>query len=298
MSRRPDESSGRPSSVWLTGQQHVQTQLRDRGYVPGSAKDIQRISPAVAEHAIALYSEPGDLVVDPDCGAGTVPTEAVRAGRHSVGFTPDPWSWRLARANLSTAKRAGAWPDGRIIETGPASRLVACEAGLRRRADLVLTAVRVPTTSDSPSPDSDLTASVRTWADLLRPGGHAVILLGPRRAPDGTLVDLPSAVLDAVTAVRLIPIDRCVALLAPIRGGRITGRKSGIGRRTAAGPVDGHRTASVAHHTVLVLRAPELESPARPVFASAWSAVRTRTDLRARSLVLAEEPHRRLSAAA
>jgi hypothetical protein len=268
--------------------------LRDRGYVAGTSKDLQRIAPAVAAHAIALYSKPGGLVVDPDCGAGTVPTEAVRAGRHSVGFTADPRSWRLARANLSAAKRAGAWPDGRIIETGSSGRLVTREAGLRCRADLILTTVRIPTTSDSPSPDSDLTARVRFWADLLRPGGHAVISLGPRRAPDGTLVALPSAVLDAATAAGLVPIDRCVAMVAPIRSGRIGARKPIIGRRAADGPADGHPTASVAHHTVLVLRAPELESLVLLVGASNWTGGRTS----AKSLVLTEEPHRRLRAVA
>jgi modification methylase len=298
MSSRREEASARPSSVWLTGQQDARTQLRDRRYVPGTAGDSELISPAIAAHAIALYSRPGGLVVDPDCGAGTVPTEAVRAGRHSVGFTADPLSWRLARANLSTAKRVGAWPDGRVIETGLSGRLIAREAGLRHRADLILTAVRIPTTSESPSPDSDLTGRVRIWAELLRPGGHAVILLQPCRSPDGALVDVPSAVLDATTAVGLVPVDRCVAMVAPIRGGRIAVRKSAIGRRAVDGAVNGRPTASVAHHTVLVLRGPELDSPARPVSASGWTAVRTRTDLPGQSLVLAEEPHRWLRTAA
>ena len=65
-----------PLSVWPTGQRDPLAQLRDAGCVPGTETDTERIPPAVAAHAIALYTRPGDLVLDPDCGAGTALVEA------------------------------------------------------------------------------------------------------------------------------------------------------------------------------------------------------------------------------
>jgi DNA modification methylase len=41
--------------------------------------------PALAAHAIATYSAPGGLVLDPMCGAGTTLVEAVHAARHAIG---------------------------------------------------------------------------------------------------------------------------------------------------------------------------------------------------------------------
>jgi DNA modification methylase len=41
--------------------------------------------PAVARQAIAAYSQPGDLVVDPMCGIGTTLVEAIRLGRDAIG---------------------------------------------------------------------------------------------------------------------------------------------------------------------------------------------------------------------
>ncbi|MFF7920518.1 hypothetical protein ACFZDP_05020 [Streptomyces mirabilis] len=60
---------------------------------------------------------------------------------------------------------------------------------------------------------------------MLRPGGHAVITTRPWR-DRGELVDLPSAVLAAAEAAALIPVERCVALLAGIRDGQLVARPS------------------------------------------------------------------------
>ena len=39
---------------------------------------------------IELYSEPGDLVVDPFAGFGTTVVEAQRLGRRGIGYEIDP----------------------------------------------------------------------------------------------------------------------------------------------------------------------------------------------------------------
>jgi modification methylase len=78
-------------------------------------------------------------------------------------------------------------------------------------------------------------------------GGYAVIVLRPWRDPDGTLLDVPTAVLDGAVAGGLILVDRCVALLAE-DGDRVA-------RSAQPGGVP---ISLVAHHTVLVFRAPAM----------------------------------------
>jgi len=60
---------------------------------------------------------------------------------------------------------------------------------------------------------------------LLRPGGLAVVTARPWRQ-HGELVDLPAAVIAAGAGAGLVPVARCVALLAGLRGGRLIARPS------------------------------------------------------------------------
>ena len=60
---------------------------------------------------------------------------------------------------------------------------------------------------------------------LLRPGGLAVVTARPWRQ-HGELVDLPAAVIAAGARAGLVPVARCVALLAGLRGGRLIARPS------------------------------------------------------------------------
>ena len=60
---------------------------------------------------------------------------------------------------------------------------------------------------------------------LLRPGGLAVVTARPWRQ-HGELVDLPAAVIAAGARAGLIPVARCVALLAGLRGGQLIARPS------------------------------------------------------------------------
>ena len=49
-----------------------------------------RMHPTIARGAVATYSKPGDTVVDPFCGSGTVLVEAQAAGRTAVGVDASP----------------------------------------------------------------------------------------------------------------------------------------------------------------------------------------------------------------
>jgi hypothetical protein len=103
-------------------------------------------------------------------------------------------------------------------------------------------------------------------AALLRPGGTVVVTARPWRK-HGELVDLPSAVLAAGAAAGLVPVERCVALLAAVRGGRLVARPSFFQlqqiRRARAAGVPLHL---IAHEDVLVLAAPgDPPPPSAPV---------------------------------
>lgn len=238
-------------SVWSTGKRDPLAQLRTAGYVPGTETDTERVPPAVAAHAIATYTHPGDLVLDPDCGTGTVLTEALRAGRHALGLTTNNRWWSIARANVTAAKSAGAWHDGSVLDARPTVLAAARAAGLTGRVGLVLIALR--TAADRPDHDSvELARTLRCCEPLLRAGGHVVVVARPHRHSDGSLADLTTQLIEAGTAAGLTPVDRCVALTAELRGGRLIPRATLDERRAARATA--LPTSLVAHHEVLVFQ--------------------------------------------
>jgi hypothetical protein len=91
---------------------------------------------------------------------------------------------------------------------------------------------------------------------LLRPGGTVVVTARPWRQR-GELVDLPGAVLAAGAAAGLIPAERCVALLAGLRGQRLISRPSFFQldniRKARARGEPWHL---IVHEDVLIFRAP------------------------------------------
>ncbi len=105
-----------PLSVWLTAQHPPASQRRDR-YTPESTAHPAKMLPAVAAHAIAHYTEPGDLVLDPMCGIGTTLVEALHLGRRAIGVEYEPHWVDVARANLAHARDHGAphAADARVL---------------------------------------------------------------------------------------------------------------------------------------------------------------------------------------
>src|SRR6185369_13397109 len=65
--------------------------------------------PAALTHAfIARYSRPGDVVLDPFSGRGTVPLQAAAEGRIGVGNDLNPFAHLLTAAKLEPASPAEA----------------------------------------------------------------------------------------------------------------------------------------------------------------------------------------------
>jgi modification methylase len=273
-------------SVWPTGTRTPYTQLAEGGYLlPDTAHATAAIPPDVAAYAIAAYTQPGGTVLDPDCGAGAVVVEAARAGRHSLGLTESRHWHRVTTANLA-AIATGSGAGVLLTTTSARVELPPDGRAGKGRVDLVLTALRGPATrsahpasprpgpSPGPGPDSDcdplpgLRAVLSRCRPLLHPASH-VLVIGRTRRPDGYLLDLPTTALAAGRAVGLEPVDRCIALLAPITGDRLTVRASLAHRRATARHqrVTGHPITLAAHLTVLVF------TPVMPAASPATGAV-------------------------
>jgi modification methylase len=270
-------------SVWATAQQAGPMQRRGR-YLPESVKHPARMLPAIAAHAINAYTQPGDLVFDPMCGIGTTIVEAIHAGRDGIGVEYESrWS-DIADANIAHAHNQGASGRGSVIR-GDATRLSALlPAALAGQVALVVTSPPYGPTvhglvrpeagagvhkfdnryndgedkgnlayRDLPGLTEGFTDILRGCASLLRPGGVVVVTARPWRKK-GELVDLPSAVIAAGITAGLVPIERCVALLAAVRGGHLVARPSffqlqAVRKARAAGtPMH-----LIAHEDVLVL---------------------------------------------
>jgi modification methylase len=252
-------------SVWVTGHIDLATQVTQRGYHPDTATDAYLMPPAIAAHVITTLTHPQDVVLDPDCGAGTTLVEALHSGRHTIGLTGSHHDWQLARANLTAATAAGAPPDGMVLVLNrrPSTLATAHLAGFTARVDLVLTTLR-PATAH-PGPDDLTTAAkhlqilLRECRALVRPGGHVVITTPPWRDPEHPveLIDVPSQILAAGIASGFTPAARCIALTADLRGPRVRTRATRSQRRATARlhRLTGHPFALPAHHTALVFRA-------------------------------------------
>ena len=254
---RPDGAPELRLSVWPTAQRDARTQRRGR-YLPESTAHPAKMLPAIAATAISRYTEPGDLVADPMCGIGTTLVEAVHLGRDGLGIEyEDRWA-SLAAANVAHARRQGAAGTAEVIR-GDARLLPGLlPPGTAGRAALVVTSppygpcvhgqvkaeqrrgaeggVRKYDNRYGQDPANlahqgldellaGFTAILSGCTVLLRPGGLAVVTARPWRQ-HGELVDLPAAVIAAGARAGLVPVARCVALLAGLRGGRLIARPS------------------------------------------------------------------------
>lgn len=271
-------------SVWATAQRTGPVQRRGR-YVPQSTAHPARMLPAIAAHAIAAYTQPGDLVLDPMAGIGTTLVEAVHAGRDAIGVEYESrWS-DIADANLRHARTQGATGRAGVIRGDSTDILSLVPGVLAGRVALVVTSPPYgPTVHGHVAVGDDLDISnnryndgtdrgnlayrdltgltdgfadiLRGCATLLHPGGTVVVTARPWRK-NGQLVDLPSGVIGAGVRAGLTPTERCVALLAAVRDGGLVARPSffqlqSVRRaRTAGTPMH-----LIAHEDVLIFTKP------------------------------------------
>jgi site-specific DNA-methyltransferase (cytosine-N4-specific) len=75
------------------------------------------MAPPVARKLIEMLSEQGDTVFDPFCGSGTVTTEAVRLGRHAIGFDINPLALLIAEVKATPIMPQRLWQALAQIES-------------------------------------------------------------------------------------------------------------------------------------------------------------------------------------
>jgi DNA modification methylase len=96
-----------------------------RNHVHGFHTYPARMHPITARRLVEAFSHPGERVLDPFCGSGTVLVEARLAGREGVGVDANPLAVRLARLKgrgttpeererlITAAREAAAFADAR-----------------------------------------------------------------------------------------------------------------------------------------------------------------------------------------
>jgi tRNA1(Val) A37 N6-methylase TrmN6 len=277
------------TSVWVTGQRSAPVQRRGR-YVKESTQHPARMLPAIAAHAIAAYTKPGDLVLDPMCGIGTTLVEATHLGRDATGVEFEGrWS-DIAAANIRLAHAQGATGRAMVVRGDATTLTDLIPAALHGQFALVVTSppygqavhglVRptadgVIKSANRYSTDRDrgnlahrdlaglldgFTRILTGCHQLLHPGGTVVVTARPWRR-NGELIDLPSGVVAAGTAAGLVPVERCVALLAALRDGRLVARPSFFQLQQVRKAITrGVPMHVITHEDVLILRKPENHS--------------------------------------
>lgn len=272
-----------PLSVWPVAQQTLQRQRAHR-YLPESSAHPARMVPALARRAIETYTNVGDVVIDPMCGAGTTLVESMHLGRRGFGVELEPRWVELSRANIAHAIAQGATGTANAV-VGDARQLASLvPKTLRGRVALVLTSPpygpsthgQVRTSKDGlrkkdfsysddrsnlahASPDAlfDAFGSIlEACREVLRPGGVVVVTVRPWRR-NGALVDLPAAVERVGEQAGLVPLSRHVALLAGLRGDALVPRPSFFQLdNIRKARQRGIPLAVISHEDVIVLRAP------------------------------------------
>ncbi|GGK36506.1 hypothetical protein GCM10010124_31460 [Pilimelia terevasa] len=270
-------------SVWATAQQTQPVQRRGR-YVPEQKSHPARMYPATAAHAIATYTAPGDLVLDPMAGVGTTLVEAMHLGRDAVGVEYESrWS-DIADANLALARAQGAPGRGSVIRGDSTALTQLLPSVLHGQVALVVTSPPYGSTVHGhvdPTEAGIAKQNYRYGEDrgnlahrstealidgftqilagcrqVLRPAGVVVVTVRPFRHK-GPLVDLPSAVVGAGLGAGLVPVAWMPASLGAVRDGRIIARPSffqlGHVRKQRLVGVPMHL---IAHEDVIVLRNP------------------------------------------
>ncbi len=86
-----------------------------------------RMHPSTARAAIAVWSKPGQRVLDPFCGSGTVLVEAMAAGRRAVGVDASPLAVLIAKVRSTVMDESELQ---RLVET---ARTIATDSAERAR---------------------------------------------------------------------------------------------------------------------------------------------------------------------
>ncbi len=301
----PTDFGDLPVSVWATAQTSPAAQRKGR-YVPESTAHPAKMLPAVAAHAIEHYTKPGEIVLDPMCGIGTTLVEAIDLRRRAVGVEYEPHWADIARANLRLARKRGHDHDGQVVRGDARQLETLLSVECAGQVALVVTSppygpsvhglvnTNRETGFDKVSKRhyrygsaldrgnlanighhrllAGFTRILAACARVLRPGGHVAITVRPWRE-HAELIDLPSQVITCGVAAGLVPVERCVALLARVAETELVVRGSFFQRDFIRKQRDaGLPLHLIAHEDVIVFckaTSPAVDASAEQPYAAA-----------------------------
>jgi SAM-dependent methyltransferase len=237
-------------AVWPCAQRSCREQRSGR-YVAASSCRPGELLPALARRVINTYSDPGDLVVDPNCASGVALAEAVRLDRDAIGVEADRICADVAARNIEKARSDGApgrarvlVGDGRdlprVLARREARELVA-PPGERVARLPFATAALVVTALPSARP-AVLARYAASAAAVVKPGGFVVLVIDRKRAGS----ELAGELVQLHQRLGLLYWQHVIGLVAEIRDDQL--RYGGSHTRS---------TTTTCHEDVLVFRRPE-----------------------------------------
>ena len=103
----PVELGGEADAARTLGELYDVDRALERALTHGFHSYAGRLHPSIARGAVAAFSGPGETVVDPFCGSGTVLAEAMGLGRRAVGVDASPLGVAIARVRTTVLGEAG-----------------------------------------------------------------------------------------------------------------------------------------------------------------------------------------------
>ena len=123
----PVDLGGEAEAARTLGRLYDVERSLERALTHGFHSYAGRMHPSIARGAVAAFSAKGDGVIDPFCGSGTVPVEAMGLGRRAFGVDASPLGVAIARVRTTLLGEAGR---ERLVSAAVA---VAEEFGARAR---------------------------------------------------------------------------------------------------------------------------------------------------------------------
>ncbi|HMF41306.1 MAG TPA: DNA methyltransferase [Polyangia bacterium] len=106
----------------------------ERALTHGFHSYAGRLHPSIARGAVTAFTAPGDTVVDPFCGSGTVLVEAMGLGRRAVGVDASPLAVAIARTRTTVLGEEGR--ERLLTEAAAIAEESGERARKRRRPDV------------------------------------------------------------------------------------------------------------------------------------------------------------------
>jgi SAM-dependent methyltransferase len=103
----PVELGGEAEAARVLGKLYDVESSLERALTHGFHSYAGRLHPSIARGGITKFSAPGDTVVDPFCGSGTVLVEAMGLGRRALGVDASPLGVAIARVRTTVLGDAG-----------------------------------------------------------------------------------------------------------------------------------------------------------------------------------------------